>query len=152
MNKTVHPAQTKHHSYARCGYTAIALVFGAFGIWAALAPLDRAAIASGQVSVETDHKVVQHLEGGIIREGGRRPVSFAADAGAGQYRSVAQAGRCRPRPGGALPRRAQRRHVDCVSRCVAGPSVRPRNRHRDNPIRSANLRRAAGRLKTRSAS
>ena len=46
----------------------IALVFGGFGIWASMAPLDRAAVASGQVAVESDHKAVQHLEGGIILE------------------------------------------------------------------------------------
>jgi HlyD family secretion protein len=33
-----------------------------------MAPLDRAAVAPGQVAVSGDHKVVQHLEGGIIRE------------------------------------------------------------------------------------
>lgn len=40
-------------------------VFG-FGIWAALAPLESAAIALGTVEVETSRKTVQHLEGGII--------------------------------------------------------------------------------------
>src|SRR5947207_1792814 len=54
--------------YAMLGYASIALVFGGFGIWASMAPLDRAAVASGQVSVSGDHKVVQHLEGGIVRE------------------------------------------------------------------------------------
>ena len=44
------------------------LVFGGFGVWAAVAPLDRAAVATGQVAVSGDHKVVQHLEGGIVRE------------------------------------------------------------------------------------
>lgn len=54
--------------YARFGYAAIAVVFGGFGIWAATAPLDSAAVAPGRVSVESDRKPVQHLEGGIIRE------------------------------------------------------------------------------------
>lgn len=54
--------------YAMLGYVSIALVFGGFGIWAATAPLDRAAVAPGQVTVSGDHKVVQHLEGGIVRE------------------------------------------------------------------------------------
>jgi HlyD family type I secretion membrane fusion protein len=54
--------------YALLGYFSIALVFGGFGLWSAVAPLDRAAVAPGQVSVSGDHKVVQHLEGGIIRE------------------------------------------------------------------------------------
>ena len=61
-------ANSDHRRYARLGFGAIAIVFGGFGIWAALAPLDRAAIASGQVAVESNRKAVQHLEGGIIRE------------------------------------------------------------------------------------
>jgi HlyD family secretion protein len=39
-----------------------------FGVWAALAPLSSAAVASGQVKVEGDRRTVQHLEGGMIRE------------------------------------------------------------------------------------
>ncbi len=57
-----------HRRYAWLGYVAILTVFGGFGGWAAIAPLDRAAVAQGQVSVETNHKAVQHLEGGIIQE------------------------------------------------------------------------------------
>ncbi|MBC8240810.1 MAG: HlyD family type I secretion periplasmic adaptor subunit [Alphaproteobacteria bacterium] len=40
--------------------------FGAFGGWAAFAPLDSAAVASGTVKVQGERKTVQHLEGGII--------------------------------------------------------------------------------------
>jgi HlyD family type I secretion membrane fusion protein len=68
MNDAVRATQTNHRGYARFGYAAIILVFGGFGGWAAVAPLDRAAIARGQIAVESSHKVVQHLEGGIIRE------------------------------------------------------------------------------------
>jgi HlyD family secretion protein len=57
-----------HRGYARLGFAAIALVFGGFGIWAVFAPLDRAAVAQGQVAVESSNKPVQHLEGGIVRE------------------------------------------------------------------------------------
>lgn len=46
------------------------LVVGGFllggGIWAALAPLESAAQASGTVEVESHRKIIQHLEGGII--------------------------------------------------------------------------------------
>jgi HlyD family type I secretion membrane fusion protein len=48
--------------------TTIAVAFGGFGTWAALASLDSAAIASGIVVVETDRKSVQHLEGGLVKE------------------------------------------------------------------------------------
>jgi len=54
--------------YALLGYAAIGIVLGGFGIWAALAPLDSAAIAPARVAVESDRKPVQHLEGGLVRE------------------------------------------------------------------------------------
>jgi HlyD family secretion protein len=57
-----------YRRYACLGYGAIAVVFGGFGVWAAMAPLDSAAIAQARVAVETDRKPVQHLEGGIVQE------------------------------------------------------------------------------------
>ena len=48
------------------GLGVIVLFFGVFGGWAAMAPLESAAIAPGVVSVETKRKTVQHLEGGIV--------------------------------------------------------------------------------------
>ncbi|WP_456715486.1 HlyD family type I secretion periplasmic adaptor subunit [Bradyrhizobium sp. USDA 4353] len=62
------PVKADFGRYALLGYVSIALVFGGFGVWAGFAPLDRAAIAPGTVSVSGDHKVVQHREGGIVRE------------------------------------------------------------------------------------
>lgn len=62
------PAIKDHRGYARIGYAAVALVFGGFGIWASLAPLDKAAVAQGQVSTDSNNKPIQHLEGGIVRE------------------------------------------------------------------------------------
>ncbi len=50
------------------GYGSIALAFGAFGGWAAMAPLDSAAIANAQVAVSSNRKPIQHLEGGMLRE------------------------------------------------------------------------------------
>ncbi|MDX9874763.1 MAG: HlyD family type I secretion periplasmic adaptor subunit [Spongiibacteraceae bacterium] len=52
----------------RIGYTILILVFGVFGGWAALAPLDSAALAPGVVTVKSYRKTVDHLEGGIVRE------------------------------------------------------------------------------------
>jgi hypothetical protein len=48
-----------------------AILIGSLGLfvgWAALSRLDGAAVAPGVVSVETNRKTVQHLEGGIIRD------------------------------------------------------------------------------------
>jgi HlyD family type I secretion membrane fusion protein len=42
--------------------------FGGLGTWAALAPLDSAALAAARVAVAGNRKTVQHLEGGIISE------------------------------------------------------------------------------------
>lgn len=50
------------------GFVIVALFFGALGGWAALAPLESAAIAPGEVTIDTNRKTIQHLEGGIIGE------------------------------------------------------------------------------------
>ena len=50
------------------GLFVIALFFGALGGWAAVAPLESAAIAPGVLRVESNRKTIQHLEGGIIAE------------------------------------------------------------------------------------
>lgn len=50
----------------RIGLLLFIAVFGIFGIWAAIAPIDSAAHGSGQVTVKTYKKLVQHLEGGLV--------------------------------------------------------------------------------------
>ena len=54
--------------YIRKGVLIIGFMFGGFGLWAALAPLTSAAVAPGVVKVDTYHKTVQHLDGGIVRQ------------------------------------------------------------------------------------
>lgn len=49
------------------GLIVVGIFFGVFGIWAAWASLETAAIAPGHVVVGSNRKVVQHLEGGIVR-------------------------------------------------------------------------------------
>jgi len=53
---------------ARGGVLIIALGIAGFAAWAALAPLSGAIIAPGFVKIDLNRKVVQHLEGGIVRE------------------------------------------------------------------------------------
>jgi HlyD family secretion protein len=53
---------------ALLGSIAIALFLLGFGAWAALAPLASAAVAQGQLKFEGNRRVVQNLEGGVIRE------------------------------------------------------------------------------------
>ncbi len=44
------------------------LALATFFIWAATAPLNSAAVAIGVVTVDSNRKAVQHLEGGIVKE------------------------------------------------------------------------------------
>jgi HlyD family type I secretion membrane fusion protein len=57
-----------HHRVARVGYLLILITFGIIGGWAAFAPLGSAAIAPGTVTAQSNRRVIQHLEGGIIRK------------------------------------------------------------------------------------
>lgn len=50
------------------GIWVMIIFFGFFGLWAAFAPLDSAAIARGTVVVDSSKRTIQHLEGGIIQE------------------------------------------------------------------------------------
>ena len=50
------------------GLTIMVLFFGVLGGWAALAPLASSVQASGTLAVTGENKIVQHLDGGIVRE------------------------------------------------------------------------------------
>lgn len=58
--------QTTGISFA--GYATIILMIGGFGAWAATAPLAGSAIAPGVIAAAGKNIMVQHLEGGVIRE------------------------------------------------------------------------------------
>jgi len=58
--------ETDHGKRSRLGILVVLLTFLGFGGWAALAPVDGAAVALGEVIVSTQNRVVQHLEGGVV--------------------------------------------------------------------------------------
>jgi epimerase transport system membrane fusion protein len=60
--------KTSDRGLRNIGYLIVFLIFGVFGGWAALAPIDSAAVAVGTVVVKGNHKTVQHLEGGIVKD------------------------------------------------------------------------------------
>lgn len=62
------PSYTNDAPLKRVGLAIVLAVFGGLGGWAALAPIDSAALAPGVVTVESYRKTVQHLEGGIVKE------------------------------------------------------------------------------------
>ena len=57
-------ARNTHHY----GILLLLLGLGGFLLWAAFAPLDEGVPTEGVVNVEGNHKVVQHLSGGIVSE------------------------------------------------------------------------------------
>ena len=78
----------------------VAVLFGGFGTWAAVAPLDSGIVASGTVIVDGRRRLVQHQEGGVI-----------------ERLLVGEGDRCRAGPDPASPRRNQgRRRVRHSSR------------------------------------
>lgn len=50
------------------GVIALLVLVGGFGTWAATANITGAIIASGQIVVDQNRQVVQHLDGGIVKE------------------------------------------------------------------------------------
>jgi HlyD family secretion protein len=50
------------------GMSVIFVTFGVFGGWASVAKLDSAVVAPGTISLESNRKVVQHFEGGLVSE------------------------------------------------------------------------------------
>lgn len=54
--------------FTRLGWIAAAIVFGGLLLWSIVAPINSAVIAPGQLSVETNRKTIQHLEGGVVRK------------------------------------------------------------------------------------
>lgn len=54
--------------FNRIGLITVAAVFGGLLLWSIFAPINSAVIAPGRISVETNRKAIQHLEGGVISE------------------------------------------------------------------------------------
>ncbi len=50
------------------GITVVTLTFAGFFGWAATAELSSAVIASGKVTVDSNRKAIQHMEGGIVKQ------------------------------------------------------------------------------------
>lgn len=55
-------------THTMVGLAVLISTFGGFGFWAATAPLASAIIAQGSFVATGNNKIIQHLEGGIIKE------------------------------------------------------------------------------------
>ena len=62
------PAARDSARPGRVGLWVLAIGFGGFVLWAALAPLDEGVPTQGTVTIDTKRKPVQHLSGGIVKE------------------------------------------------------------------------------------
>jgi HlyD family secretion protein len=60
------PRSIRLHSFS--GLAILLASFGGFGYWAATAPLSAAVIAQGSFVATGNNKIIQHLEGGIIKD------------------------------------------------------------------------------------
>ncbi len=60
--------ETSIQAPLRIGLTIAFLVFGVFGLWSLLAPIEGAAHAQGFITPRSFKKPIQHLEGGIVKE------------------------------------------------------------------------------------
>lgn len=62
------PLRLDYRPLARAGIATLVIGAALFAGWTALAPLSGAVVAPAVVKVDLNRKVVQHLEGGIVRE------------------------------------------------------------------------------------
>lgn len=64
----VEEIRTDYRPRARLGMLIVLITFLGFGGWAAVARLDGAALAQGEVLVDSQNRVIQHLDGGVVAE------------------------------------------------------------------------------------
>ena len=62
------PSAPRIWTYALAGFIAITVFVAGFVGWSMSAPLSTAAVTTGVIKVERNRRVVQNLEGGVIRE------------------------------------------------------------------------------------
>lgn len=55
-------------SYLRLGYIALFILVAVIGSWAVFSNIQGAVIATGQVAVDQEPQILQHIEGGIVSE------------------------------------------------------------------------------------
>ncbi len=54
--------------YLVFGFLGLAILVGGFGGWAVFANISGAIVASGQIEVDQNRQIVQHLDGGVVLE------------------------------------------------------------------------------------
>lgn len=62
------PMRDRDRGYIMLGLVIVALLLGGLGSWSVMAKLNGAIIATGRLTVESNRKTVQHLDGGIVSQ------------------------------------------------------------------------------------
>ena len=62
------PQSPRNRSIRWFGLAVLSIFFGGFALWSTLAPIESAAIAMGAVKVLGSRRIIQHLEGGIVKK------------------------------------------------------------------------------------
>jgi len=68
MSQAYPIASDDYKSVSLAGYLVVLFCFGGLFTWASLSEIDSAVTAPGSILVESRRQVVQHLEGGIVKE------------------------------------------------------------------------------------
>jgi len=66
-NTNASPLHTDDVPIRNIGFMIVLMTFGVFGTWSAFAPIDSSALATGQITVKSHKKTVQHPFGGIVK-------------------------------------------------------------------------------------
>lgn len=67
MIQTYKAPETEDRKYRRVGILTLILLILIIGVWGTIAPLSSAIPATGKLSVASNNRVLQHLEGGIVK-------------------------------------------------------------------------------------
>ena len=91
-------ASSDCRTIAMAGYAVIVTCIGGLFLWASVTKLDSAVVANASVSLDSRRKVVQHLEGGIIKQINVKEGQLVAEEGEVLIRLDDTQARARPRP------------------------------------------------------
>ncbi len=68
MSNEEHKKRWSTRSHLITGLLALVVLVGGFGTWSVMAQITGAVIASGQIEVDRNRQVIQHLDGGVVAE------------------------------------------------------------------------------------
>lgn len=67
MIQTYKAPETEDRNYRRIGILTLTILIFFIGVWGSIAPLSSAIPATGKISAASSNRVIQHLEGGIVK-------------------------------------------------------------------------------------